>query len=88
MDGFDAMGHPIPHERLSSALTHVRDMMPGISTEDACFMIGAVAHQLEEDEPYEAMKKARESGLDLTGQYRLLAALLTDPTRRGPSNGA
>lgn len=73
--GMGAMGHPIPAERLSNALHHVREMLPDISTETAMSLIGRVAGYLEHDEPYEAMRVAK-GNLDLTGTYRLFAVLL------------
>lgn len=56
--GFDAMGHPVPADRLSAAYRAVKDMLPGVSTEDAMALVGRVAHHLENDEPYKAMKEA------------------------------
>lgn len=74
--GFDAMGKPIPPERLSNALDAVRAMAPDITTEEAMLLIGSTANALEEDQPYEALKHAG-AFLDLTGSYRLMATLLT-----------
>lgn len=76
--GFDAMGHPIPLERSSAALQQVREMVPDIGTEEAFTLIGRVSKELERDEPFEAIRVAREV-LDLTGAYRLIAVLLTAP---------
>lgn len=95
----NAMGHPIPFERMQAAYEAVKDMVPGISTEDAMILVGRVAGALERDQPYEAMRLATKAPierglaalpaesdyppvlLDLTGGYRLLAHLLTDPGR-------
>lgn len=56
--GFDAMGHPVPHERLADAYRAVKDMIPGISTEDAMSLVGRVADRLERDDPYGALREA------------------------------
>jgi hypothetical protein len=73
-DGFDQMGKPIPIYRRTAALHHCHAM--GLTDpEQAWACVGAVAEQLERDEPYEAMK-AGMRWLDLTGTYRLFAALL------------
>lgn len=76
ISGFDAVGKPIPMERRSNALRHVREMCPGITTESATKLVGEVTDALERDQPYEAQECAME-WLDLTGTYRLMAALLT-----------
>lgn len=76
--GFNAMGQPIPHERMSAAYRALRDeMCPDLDAERAMTLVGAVAAQLERDEPHRAMKAAKDLGLDLTGTYRLMAHLLT-----------
>ena len=76
LDGMAAMGHVIPPHRKANALDHVREMVPGISTADATALIDAVSEHLRKDRPYEAQARAMEV-LDLTGAYRLMAALLT-----------
>lgn len=99
-DGFEAMGKPVPAERLSAAYRAVKSMIPGISTDDAMALVGRVAHYIEEDEPYKALREATDAPsprpvssateshkvdpaikvrLDVTGGYRLLATLCTDP---------
>jgi hypothetical protein len=54
-DGYDAMGKPIPAKRMSAAYRTVKQMVPGIGTEDAMTLVGRVAGALE---PYEAMRLA------------------------------
>jgi uncharacterized protein YoaH (UPF0181 family) len=77
-DGFAAMGKSTPHYRRSAALEHVREMVQGISTQEAVAVIDRTANALERDDPYRAQRAAL-STLDLTGAYRLMAVLLTDP---------
>jgi hypothetical protein len=103
-DGFAAFGKPVPWERKSAALAHVREMAPGCTTEAAVQLIDRVSRCIERDDPYAALRhashaewavhesKLQESAdvarsldpdqmlvLDVTGAYRLLAALCTDP---------
>lgn len=77
-DGFDAMGHPVPDRRKATALRHLREMAPDLSTEREMELVGSVAAAIERDEPYDAIQNAREV-LDLTGAYRLLATLCVNP---------
>ena len=58
LTGFNAMGKTIPMERRQRALDAVREMVPGISTEDAMSLVGRVADKLERDQPYEALREA------------------------------
>lgn len=105
--GFAAFGKPVPWERKSAALAHVRQMVPGCTTEAAVQLIDRVAHCIERDDPYAALRHASHAAwdvpessadfertdyvtrsldpaqivvLDVTGAYRLLASLCTDPT--------
>lgn len=73
--GYAAFGRRVPEDRLSAGLAALREMVPGISTEQAMSVVGRMAEQIERDEPYKAEKVAREV-LDVTGMYRLLATLL------------
>lgn len=75
MIGFDAMGMPIPSERLARGDSHLREMAPSLSTGERLSLIGRVANALERDRPYEAFELAQQK-LDLTGTYRLVAVLL------------
>lgn len=78
-DGFDAIGKPIPSERLQSAYAAVKQMIPEASTEDAMALVGKVANALERDKPYEAMRLA--SGGAPHGQNPELkkAGVISDP---------
>lgn len=59
VQGFEAMGKPIPAGRMEAAYRAVKDdMAPGISTEDAMTLVGRVAGALERDEPYLAQRIA------------------------------
>lgn len=74
--GFAAFGKPVPMERRTDALKHLRDM--GIKNNDAAWeCIGKMAEAIARDQPYEAMA-AGMGYVDLTGTYRLLAVLCTD----------
>ena len=76
-DGMAAFGKPVPQARKSAALTHLRSM--GVSdTNKATACIDRMAEQIKRDEPYKAMSIGMQY-LDLTGTYRLLAVLCTDP---------
>lgn len=86
--GFDAMGLPVPPERISEAYRHAKDM--GLNTEDAFTIVGYMADALERDDPHRALRSSsvgfkaekQPAPLDLTGRYRLLAVLCTDPPKR------
>lgn len=70
------MGKPVPMERRTEALKHIRDM--GIAnTEAAWECIGQMSEAIARDEPYRAMEIGMHY-VDLTGTYRLLAVLCTD----------
>lgn len=57
-DPFDNLGKPVPPERRSNALAHIRDMVPGVKTGDAMALIDRVAYYIEKDEPYAAQRWA------------------------------
>lgn len=77
MEGFDAMGHPIPADRQQAAYDTAKSM--GIeSPEDRTELVGAMTIHLENDRPFEA-QEAGLKFLDITGFYRLMAVLLTPP---------
>ena len=73
---FDAFGRPIPMHRRTHALDTLRQIT-NWDTEQATEVIGLVATSIERDDPYQALQTAMAKGLDLTGSYRLLAALCT-----------
>lgn len=73
---FNNMSKPIPNARRDVAYQWVRDM--GIERAQAFSLVEAVSNHLERDHPHEAMEEACKV-IDLTGAYRLLATLLTDP---------
>ena len=76
--GYNAVGEPIPHYRRSAGLRCVREMVPDMGTEEAHGLVERTANALERDDLFMAQRAAM-SGLDLTGAYRLLAVLLTEP---------
>lgn len=76
VDGFAAMGRPIPSHRRQAGFDHCVQM--GLGTDVAWAVVGLVADRLERDRPYDAMKEGMRA-LDLTGTYRLMAVLLTAP---------
>ncbi len=76
-DGFAAFGKPVLMHRRTAALEHIRDM--GIANSEAAWdCIGAMSEAIARDQPYEAMAAGMEF-VDLTGTYRLMAVLCTDP---------
>lgn len=77
--GMAAMGKPIPYNRKSAALETVRAMVPGISTEEGMAVVDSVSLLLQRDQPYQAQKAALKT-LNLTGTYRLIAVLLSEPS--------
>ena len=76
LDGFAAMGHPIPFYRRQAGYDTCRAI--GLDESDAYSVVSTVSEALAKDRPYEAMK-AGCVYLDLTGTYRLFAVLLTHP---------
>jgi hypothetical protein len=74
MDGFNAMGHPIPYARQQAGFETCIDM--GLDKARAYEVVAAVSEQLKRDKPYEALEQGCKF-LDLVGSYRLMAVLLT-----------
>lgn len=72
-DPFAAMGKPIPFYAKQAGYEHARDM--GLNEHDAYAVVNGMSEQLERDQPYEAQGVAMKY-LDLTGTYRLMAAIL------------
>jgi hypothetical protein len=78
------MGKTIPMFRKTNAVWHCQQMgMTDMVKITA--VVGAVAAQLERDQPYEAMREGMRY-LDLTGTYRLMASLLTGEPQRVETN--
>lgn len=75
--GTDAMGRPIPENRKQAAYNLCRKDF-GLDAGAAFELTGSMADKLSRDKPYEAMAAA-QAHLDLTGVYRLMATLLTEP---------
>ena len=73
-DGFNAMGKPVPFYRRQAGYEHARQM--GLTSDAAFAAVSSMSLFIERDKPYEAMEAASHY-LDLTGNYRLLAVLLT-----------
>jgi hypothetical protein len=71
---FPTFGELITSGARCNGLSNLLDMAPGMDFQPACTLVDQVARLLEEDCPAEAMALARVR-LDLTGSYRLLAAL-------------
>lgn len=57
-EAFEAFGHPVPNVRKEAAYRAVKQMVPGISAEDAMELVGRVADHIARDEPYAAMHAA------------------------------
>lgn len=74
--GFAAMGEQVPLDRKIQALDHLREMNPNLDSSREVLVIDRVSNAIEKDRPYEAVTEARKE-LDVTGAYRLLAAICT-----------
>lgn len=75
--GFNAFGHPVPTERQAAAL----DTAVEVFGQDAMLadpVIRAAARYTGLDQPDKALTVLRNI-TDLTGAYRLLAVLCTEP---------
>jgi hypothetical protein len=72
----DNMGKPIPVSRKEWAYELLKEW--GLTPDTATGLISKMSEQLERDKPYEAMEACKDF-VDLTGAYRLMAVLLTDP---------
>lgn len=82
-DFFAQMGKPIGPIVRKHAFQHCIDM--GLDKTMAVRAVDAVAECLERDNPYGAQEKGMQF-LDVTGMYRLMAALLTpEASIRNPS---
>lgn len=84
-DWFSALGEPVPYDRRARAAGEAREMGLELSATEELDYIGGVAEAIQNDRPNEAIKRAREL-LDVTGAYRLLAALCVDPSE-DPTEG-
>lgn len=58
---YEAMGYPVPPNRLSRGYSTVKEMIPGISTEEAMSLVGRVAACIERDDPYGALREATDA---------------------------
>lgn len=74
---FDALGNHVDYKRRAVAATKASEMGLDLDGEEESAYIGAIATEIENDNPDKAIAKAREV-LDLTGSYRLLAYLCID----------
>ncbi len=75
--GFAAMGHPVPALRKQAGYDCLKEI--GVKgAENITLCIDKMCQALERDKPYEALEAARRV-VDLTGAYRIMAVLLTDP---------
>jgi len=72
---FNRIGKPLSETSRANAYKHCQQM--GLDSAHAWSCVQAVAEQLERDQPYEA-EAAGMKYLDLTGTYRLFAALLCE----------
>lgn len=79
---FDALGWPVPPWRKSSAIWHMKDM--GFTDRAQMeAIVGRMAECVERDDSHEALEAGLRMGVDATGCYRLLAALLTGDKPEG-----
>jgi hypothetical protein len=82
-DPFGMMGKPLDFQVRGEAYKHCLQM--GLSGPNAMRCVNEVADRLERDQPYEAME-AGMVYLDLTGVYRILAALLAAAATLGEAH--
>ena len=81
--GFNAMGLPVPSNRLKNAYKTVKEIMPQVDNELAYSIVAKCSNMIKNDECFgivgaiEGLDKDLAT-IDLTGRYRLLAVLLTD----------
>lgn len=87
LDGYDAIGHPIPATRLSAAYRAVKDMIPDISTEHAMALVGRVADALERDEPYEALREATHAPIGRDVHSPVASVVPTTPVALDVTGG-
>jgi hypothetical protein len=80
----DNIGKPIPYSRRQAAFDTARDF--GLDSQGAFAAIEAMAIPLEKDRPHAAMEAGMRH-VDLTGTYRLMAALLTPCTAENGGAG-
>ena len=76
-DGFNAFGHKVPTERQVAALDTAVEAI-GVDQMLADPVIREAAVWVDRDQPDKAMIVLRNV-VDLTGAYRLLAVLCTEP---------
>ena len=81
VDGFAAMGKPIPFYRQEAGYRLCKDEW-SMESDRAYECVAAVSEQLKRDKPYEA-RHAAMGYIDLTGAYRLIAVLLTAEALNG-----
>lgn len=74
--GFDALGRPVPMHRRNAAYSHAKAM--GCSSGEVTLgVIDRMAECIARDQPHLAMEHGL-SLVDVTGVYRLMAALMCD----------
>ena len=79
---FNNFGKTVSAERLDQAEHDLKVMLPDLPTEDRLVLLGYFRERIERDFPailIAARPPAEISALDLTGRYRLLSVMLTDP---------
>lgn len=74
----DNMGKPIPASRKDAAYKWLKEDL-GHDSDTALNIVGMCAESLERDEPAKALEVYKTGRIDLTGAYRLMSVLLTDP---------
>ncbi len=80
MNGFNNFGKPVTALRLANAAAQLREMLPEASSEARLNILGFVREHVERDTPAALLGADAPSPinvLDLTGRYRVLAAILT-----------
>ena len=89
--GFNALGKPVPSNRTDAAYKTVKHILPNLTSEEAYAFVAKCAEYIRKDEPFRivgAVEGLDEDlqKIDVTGRYRLMAVLLTDPKEKTNEN--
>jgi hypothetical protein len=81
--GWNAMGKPVPANRVQRTYRHLQEMCPSFTKEECYTIVAKIGRMIEKDEPNQIIGQV--AGLDkdldkvdLTGRYVLLAFILND----------
>lgn len=80
---FNAMGIPVPSNRLDKGQAMIRQILPNATSEDVFAIVGKFSNAIRNDNTYSlvgAVETLDEDldKIDVTGRYMILASMLTD----------